>query len=56
MSFLHSELDNERLSARGFHKVLRISWSIADSNGHVIPSRSDVEMAFALREGMELLV
>ena len=55
MNFLHSELDNERLSARGFHKVLRISWSIADSNGHVIPSRSDVEMAFALREGMELL-
>ncbi len=55
MNFLHTELDNERLSARGFHKVLRISWSIADSNGHTIPNRDDVEAAFRLREGMELL-
>ena len=55
MNFLHTELDNERLSARGFHKVLRISWSIADSNGHSIPSRDDVESAFRLREGMEML-
>jgi magnesium chelatase family protein len=55
MNFLHTELDNERLSARGFHKVLRISWSIADSNGHPIPTREDVESAFRLREGMELL-
>ena len=55
MNFLHTELDNERLSARGFHKVLRISWSIADSNGHTIPNRGDVESAFRLREGMELL-
>ena len=55
MNFLHTELDSERLSARGFHKVLRISWSIADSNGNTIPSRGDVETAFRLREGMELL-
>ena len=55
MNFLHTELDNERLSARGFHKVLRISWSIADSHGHQIPNRDDVEAAFRLREGMELM-
>lgn len=55
MNFLHTELDNERLSARGFHKVLRISWSIADANGHAIPNREDVESAFRLREGMEML-
>jgi magnesium chelatase family protein len=55
MNFLHTELDNERLSARGFHKVLRISWSIADSHGHTVPNREDVESAFRLREGMELL-
>ena len=55
MNFLHTELDNERLSARGFHKVLRISWSIADANGHSIPSRDDVESALRLREGMEIL-
>ena len=55
MNFLHTELDNERLSARGFHKVLRIAWSIADSNGHSTPDREDVESAFRLREGMEML-
>ena len=55
MNFLHTELDNERLSARGFHKVLRIAWSIADSVGHSIPTRDDVESAFRLREGMEML-
>lgn len=54
MNFLHTELDNERLSARGFHKVLRISWSIADANGHLIPSHEDVESAFRLREGMDI--
>jgi magnesium chelatase family protein len=55
MNFLHTELDKERLSARGFHKVLRISWSIADSRGHAIPTKEDVELALRLREGMELL-
>ena len=55
MVFLHNELENERLSARGFHKVLRLSWSIADRFGHVIPNRSDVEMAYQLREGTELV-
>ena len=55
MNFLHTEIDNERLSARGFHKVLRIAWSIADSVGHSIPTRDDVESAFRLREGMEML-
>ncbi len=51
MSFLHAELEGQRLSARGFHKVLRVAWSIADSKGHMRPTQSDVEDAFALREG-----
>jgi len=51
MSFLHSELDAERLSARGFHKVLRVAWSIADSVGHSRPTRADVESAYMMREG-----
>jgi len=55
MVFLHNELEGERLSARGFHKVLRLSWSIADRFGHSLPSKSDVEMAYHLREGAELL-
>ena len=55
MAFLHTELDSERLSARGFHKVLRLSWSVADQKGHQIPNKDDVEIAYLLREGMELL-
>lgn len=55
MAFLHSELDSERLSARGFHKVLRLAWSVADQVGHSIPTRDDVITAYSLREGMELL-
>jgi magnesium chelatase family protein len=54
MSFLHQELDSERLSARGFHKVLRLAWSVADQLGHTIPTKEDAESAYILREGMEL--
>jgi magnesium chelatase family protein len=54
MAFLHSELDSEKLSARAFHKVLRLAWSIADQQGHVIPLKADVERAYHLREGLEL--
>ena len=51
MALLHAELDSERLSARGFHKVLRVAWSLADRTGRTIPSREDVEAAFTMREG-----
>jgi len=54
MSFLHNELESERVSARGFHKVLRLAWSVADSKGHHIPTRDDVGMAFSLREGADI--
>jgi magnesium chelatase family protein len=54
MAFLHNELDSEKLSARAFHKVLRLAWSVADQQGHVIPLKADVEMAYHLREGLEL--
>lgn len=54
MALLHSEMDSERLSARGFHKVLRLGWSVADQKGHSIPTKEDVEVALGLREGMEL--
>jgi len=51
MTFLHNELDAERLSARGFHKVLRVAWSLADLAEHERPTREDVESAYVLREG-----
>lgn len=51
MNFLHSELDRELLTARGFHKVMRIAWSIADLSGHLRPSLSDTQLAYSLRGG-----
>lgn len=51
MSFLHSELDRELLTARGLHKVMRIAWSIADLSGHLRPSVEDTQLAYSLRGG-----
>jgi magnesium chelatase family protein len=54
MNFLHDELDKERLTARGLHKIIRLAWTLADLNGHSIPQLSDVQRAHQLREGSEL--
>jgi magnesium chelatase family protein len=55
MSLLHIQLEKEQLSARGFHKVLRLAWSIADSEQHKIPIKADVERAISLRMGADLI-
>lgn len=54
MNFLHDELDKERLTARGLHKIIRLSWTLADLNGNAIPQLADVKRAYQLREGAEL--
>ena len=54
MNFLHDELDKERLTARGLHKIIRLSWTLADLNGNAIPQLADVKRAYQLREGSEL--
>ena len=54
MNFLHDELDKERLTARGLHKIIRLSWTLADLNGNPIPQLADVKRAYQLREGSEL--
>ena len=54
MNFLHDELDRERLTARGLHKVIRLAWTLADLVGHELPDRGDVEKAHLLREGSDL--
>ena len=54
MNFLHDELDKERLTARGLHKVIRLSWTLADLAGRELPTLSDVTQAFSLREGSEI--
>jgi magnesium chelatase family protein len=54
MNFLHDELDRERITARGLHKVIRLSWTLADLAGHTVPHLEDVERAHSLREGTDL--
>ncbi len=44
-------LDKGSLSARGFDRVLRLAWSIADLDGRDRPSRDDVTEATVLRTG-----
>ena len=53
MRMLHGEIETERLNARGFHRVLRVAWSIADREGHEIPTLDDVKAAYAFRTGLE---
>lgn len=54
MNFLHDELDKERLTARGLHKVIRLSWTLADLLGKGVPTLAEVKSAYSLREGSEL--
>ena len=54
MNFLHDELDKERLTARGLHKIIRLAWTLADLNGNEIPQLADVKLAHRLREGSEI--
>ena len=54
MNFLHDELEKERITARGLHKVIRLAWTLADLSGKSKPSLMDVEKAYSLREGSEI--
>jgi magnesium chelatase family protein len=51
MNFLHDELDKERITARGLHKVMRLSWTLADLSERKVPNLDDVKRAYLLREG-----
>ncbi|SCL33778.1 magnesium chelatase family protein [Micromonospora pallida] len=48
---LRRRLDNGSLSARGFDRIIRLAWSIADLDGRLRPSRDDVWEAIGLRTG-----
>lgn len=54
MNFLHEELEHEHITARGLHKIIRVSWTLADLHGHGVPNLADVRAAHAMREGIEL--
>ena len=53
MNFLHDELDKEKITARGLHKIIRTSWTIADLNGVDRPTLTEVTESYRLREGIE---
>jgi magnesium chelatase family protein len=44
-------LERGRLSARGFDRVLRLAWTVADLAGHTVPEPGDVAEALYFRTG-----
>jgi magnesium chelatase family protein len=44
-------LDRGSLSARGFDRVLRIAWTVADLDGRPQPDKGDVAEALMMRMG-----
>ena len=54
MNFLHDELDKERITARGLHKVIRLAWTLADLSNKSTPTLIEVEKAYSLREGGDI--
>ncbi|MDG4792527.1 YifB family Mg chelatase-like AAA ATPase [Micromonospora sp. WMMD1082] len=48
---LRSRLDSGSLSARGFDRVIRLAWTIADLDGRARPDKNDVSEAISLRTG-----
>ncbi|MFI7605506.1 YifB family Mg chelatase-like AAA ATPase [Micromonospora sp. NPDC049366] len=48
---LRGRLDSGSISARGFDRVIRMAWSIADLDGRDRPNREDVLEAIQLRTG-----
>ena len=51
MNFLHDELDKELITARGLHKIIRTSWTIADLKEIERPTLVEVEESYKLRGG-----
>ena len=54
MAALHNMIDREEISARGFHKLLRICWTIADLRQVEIPRIAELETALELRTANEI--
>jgi magnesium chelatase family protein len=48
---LRRHLESGALSARGYDRVLRIAWTIADLDGRTGPEREDVREALGMRMG-----
>ncbi|MGW0503709.1 YifB family Mg chelatase-like AAA ATPase [Micromonospora sp. NPDC003241] len=48
---LRARLDSGSLSARGFDRVIRLAWTIADLDGRTQPDKKDIAEAITLRTG-----
>jgi magnesium chelatase family protein len=48
-------IDQGRLTARGFGRVQRLAWTLADLEGRPVPVRGDVDAALGLRLGDQLM-
>jgi len=48
---LRAGLDQGRLSARGFDRILRLAWTVSDLDGRDRPTGADVRVAAQLRMG-----
>ncbi|MDO3700650.1 YifB family Mg chelatase-like AAA ATPase [Micromonospora sp. C28SCA-DRY-2] len=48
---LRARLDSGSISARGFDRIIRLAWTIADLDGRDRPNREDVREATGLRTG-----
>jgi magnesium chelatase family protein len=53
LALLHTLLDSESITARGFHRAIRVAWSIADLRGLSTPGKEEVERALELRVGIQ---
>jgi magnesium chelatase family protein len=51
LTVVDDALRRGRLSERGFDKVLKLSWTVADLAGRDRPSAEDVALALAMRRG-----
>ncbi len=49
-ALLDRALDTGQLTARGYDRVLRLAWTIADLGGHDRPDRDDVGLALTMRQ------
>lgn len=49
-SSLDRAMDRQTLTARGYDRVLRVAWSVADLAGHTTPDADDVGQALGFRQ------
>lgn len=55
-SWLHSQVDSARLTARGVNKVMRLAWTICDLRGGAQPNCDDVQEAVTLRRSASVVL